>query len=157
MGSEMCIRDSRYTFANNNIVKAYNPSTDGAIALTTYAPGRVITIDKHRMLSSGLVFDRQTPSIQYRARRLLNEQYWDEAVEDVDTPDPPWPRPRPQYLNSCDYCQTVSSDRDQILAGEPCNACNRGDMRTLRLLEPCLLYTSPSPRDLSTSRMPSSA
>ena len=25
------------------------------------------------------------------------------------------------------------------------------------LLKPCLLYTSPSPRDLSTSRMPSSA
>ena len=25
------------------------------------------------------------------------------------------------------------------------------------LREPCLLYTSPSPRDLSTSRMPSSA
>ena len=25
------------------------------------------------------------------------------------------------------------------------------------LLRPCLLYTSPSPRDLSTSRMPSSA
>ena len=24
-------------------------------------------------------------------------------------------------------------------------------------IEPCLLYTSPSPRDLSTSRMPSSA
>ena len=26
-----------------------------------------------------------------------------------------------------------------------------------RLMESCLLYTSPSPRDLSTSRMPSSA
>ena len=25
------------------------------------------------------------------------------------------------------------------------------------MIEPCLLYTSPSPRDLSTSRMPSSA
>ena len=25
------------------------------------------------------------------------------------------------------------------------------------LIKPCLLYTSPSPRDLSTSRMPSSA
>ena len=25
------------------------------------------------------------------------------------------------------------------------------------IVEPCLLYTSPSPRDLSTSRMPSSA
>ena len=29
--------------------------------------------------------------------------------------------------------------------------------RLHRLLNPCLLYTSPSPRDLSTSRMPSSA
>ena len=29
--------------------------------------------------------------------------------------------------------------------------------RTHKLVVPCLLYTSPSPRDLSTSRMPSSA
>ena len=28
---------------------------------------------------------------------------------------------------------------------------------SLRGVDPCLLYTSPSPRDLSTSRMPSSA
>ena len=33
-----------------------------------------------------------------------------------------------------------------------CTACPKG-----RYLEDCLLYTSPSPRDLSTSRMPSSA
>ena len=33
----------------------------------------------------------------------------------------------------------------------------RSDMRSLALMEGCLLYTSPSPRDLSTSRMPSSA
>ena len=32
-------------------------------------------------------------------------------------------------------------------------AINESDM----VLRPCLLYTSPSPRDLSTSRMPSSA
>ena len=31
------------------------------------------------------------------------------------------------------------------------------DMHALSLTIPCLLYTSPSPRDLSTSRMPSSA
>ena len=30
-------------------------------------------------------------------------------------------------------------------------------IRSLRDYNPCLLYTSPSPRDLSTSRMPSSA
>ena len=33
----------------------------------------------------------------------------------------------------------------------------QGGLETLGLLEGCLLYTSPSPRDLSTSRMPSSA
>ena len=30
-------------------------------------------------------------------------------------------------------------------------------VRLITLARPCLLYTSPSPRDLSTSRMPSSA
>ena len=31
------------------------------------------------------------------------------------------------------------------------------DLACLDVMMPCLLYTSPSPRDLSTSRMPSSA
>ena len=31
------------------------------------------------------------------------------------------------------------------------------EINPINLLKPCLLYTSPSPRDLSTSRMPSSA
>ena len=31
------------------------------------------------------------------------------------------------------------------------------DSGVIRLINACLLYTSPSPRDLSTSRMPSSA
>ena len=36
-------------------------------------------------------------------------------------------------------------------------ACGTGDIGKLFLDNTCLLYTSPSPRDLSTSRMPSSA
>ena len=36
-------------------------------------------------------------------------------------------------------------------------AANPGRYDALRLFGTCLLYTSPSPRDLSTSRMPSSA
>ena len=37
-------------------------------------------------------------------------------------------------------------------------ACKRGDLQSLKVLYMvCPLYTSPSPRDLSTSRMPSSA
>ena len=34
------------------------------------------------------------------------------------------------------------------------NGAVRAELESIR---PCLLYTSPSPRDLSTSRMPSSA
>ena len=33
----------------------------------------------------------------------------------------------------------------------------RNDLKNITQCEGCLLYTSPSPRDLSTSRMPSSA
>ena len=35
--------------------------------------------------------------------------------------------------------------------------CDKIDINNLNTKFPCLLYTSPSPRDLSTSRMPSSA
>ena len=34
---------------------------------------------------------------------------------------------------------------------------NKGDLVEIKTPASCLLYTSPSPRDLSTSRMPSSA
>ena len=34
---------------------------------------------------------------------------------------------------------------------------NNSELSKLAVSETCLLYTSPSPRDLSTSRMPSSA
>ena len=34
---------------------------------------------------------------------------------------------------------------------------SRNDINTFQKENGCLLYTSPSPRDLSTSRMPSSA
>ena len=39
----------------------------------------------------------------------------------------------------------------------PFEVKSRKGMRKMSEIQPCLLYTSPSPRDLSTSRMPSSA
>ena len=36
-------------------------------------------------------------------------------------------------------------------------ALKRGAVKATKRVDSCLLYTSPSPRDLSTSRMPSSA
>ena len=38
-----------------------------------------------------------------------------------------------------------------------CGVANVKDFKSEMTYLPCLLYTSPSPRDLSTSRMPSSA
>ena len=52
--------------------------------------------------------------------------------------------------------------RDEPLEEEDCNKLifsmlNNSQRKTLEQNWDCLLYTSPSPRDLSTSRMPSSA
>ena len=47
---------------------------------------------------------------------------------------------------------TGNKGNELDLAGLVCNKL--GDANCIN---PCLLYTSPSPRDLSTSRMPSSA
>ena len=48
-------------------------------------------------------------------------------------------------------CQISTEDRQARLVEA------RAQVEQSRLLYTCLLYTSPSPRDLSTSRMPSSA
>ena len=46
---------------------------------------------------------------------------------------------------------------EEILLGTDGIVCGTGDTFATQRPEICLLYTSPSPRDLSTSRMPSSA
>ena len=76
----------------------------------------------------------------------------------------------PAAMTRCERCGNIS-------AVDPCSLCSdvkrSGDIvcvverpqdvqaieatRRLNRLNICLLYTSPSPRDLSTSRMPSSA
>ena len=52
---------------------------------------------------------------------------------------------------------TVAS-AGRISSLDPAQASTLGATQLISALgDPCLLYTSPSPRDLSTSRMPSSA
>ena len=53
---------------------------------------------------------------------------------------------------------TPAKERLENFLSAPLNAVwERGERRGCFLCNACLLYTSPSPRDLSTSRMPSSA
>ena len=52
--------------------------------------------------------------------------------------------------------ETVRETINRVLAGQEIQETEEADTLP-EPPEPCLLYTSPSPRDLSTSRMPSSA
>ena len=49
------------------------------------------------------------------------------------------------------------SDRGKIRSSLITGITKQEQAKVARLIKVCLLYTSPSPRDLSTSRMPSSA
>ena len=60
--------------------------------------------------------------------------------------------------NALKEIKTITSDEAAKIFKK--NKCNLIDIRDIRELErdgSCLLYTSPSPRDLDLSRMPSSA
>ena len=63
---------------------------------------------------------------------------------------------RPIYAGNA--LQTVkSSDNKKIISVRTANFETPEMSNSANILNTCLLYTSPSPRDLSTSRMPSSA
>ena len=77
---------------------------------------------------------------------------------------------RPQALNAMTYemCLAIEQAFDDWRTNDAVKLiiidakgerafCSGGDIAELYDTGTCLLYTSPSPRDLSTSRMPSSA
>ena len=53
------------------------------------------------------------------------------------------------FFNTCEYLEKEP--------GQSGGGVDKSVKDSIDMTIPCLLYTSPSPRDLSTSRMPSSA
>ena len=56
-----------------------------------------------------------------------------------------------------DFLDFIKSDQNLVGCEVELVSIPNREKQLLRLINNCLLYTSPSPRDLSTSRMPSSA
>ena len=65
-----------------------------------------------------------------------------------------------KLVNNC-ICLAVQEERNQLLNRQIAiiriSSVIRNSLKNSSKVRNCLLYTSPSPRDLSTSRMPSSA
>ena len=63
-----------------------------------------------------------------------------------------WKKPKVIIVDigKCKYCNQDMTNQESFVAFYPKGKAHYDCMS-------CLLYTSPSPRDLSTSRMPSSA
>ena len=78
----------------------------------------------------------------FAARR--KDQFVGKVSQDTDEGDGLWVK--------CSECSQVAYRKDLISNLNVCSNCGHHNR-----INSCLLYTSPSPRDPKTSRMPSSA
>ena len=163
MGSEMCIRDRYKLLRDEGRVPSNltNKEIDKSLGYKTKANAneldRLITLAKTTDLIGDFVEDYATLETAYersltgQTRRMLfgESRFFD--IENPEDPDAP----------ELDAVQDILASA--VSFSMPLDALTMGfGIRTGGLVARgkffnCLLYTSPSPRDLSTSRMPSSA
>ena len=147
MGSEMCIRDSptsghaffvfvpvdsiRDVECSGDKVKRFNQN------FTLDLKGKFVTcLDMH--LKNVIINDTIKQTKAESANNVWNSQC--DRLDNIES--------------VCDkeLCHAIVDFKNSVLS--LCFPDSSGEARELNI---CLLYTSPSPRDLSTSRMPSSA
>ena len=149
MGSEMCIRDSYIPAPFDNLglaqeeLKSHAAWDPGALAVASCLAKKLDA----PLIASGvsrLVYDCNRPPTAQDAMPTRSEVIdvpgnRDLSQADRDARTKAYYRPFQTALK-----QAVKAVVDPVIV-------------TVHSFTPCLLYTSPSPRDLSTSRMPSSA
>ena len=136
MGSEMCIRDS-YWLANKNLITQNIDGLDGKAGNNDYIP-------IHGRLDQMTLFHSQVHTQGVTAEVV--DTPWDRIVDDCKNKEPENKAINRQLLELFS------------IEGKPeLNVSYKPFVLLFDEYYTCLLYTSPSPRDLSTSRMPSSA
>ena len=166
MGSEMCIRDRANNINYGSEERDLEQIKDAAKKANAHEfiealPDGYDTIagDDGVLLSGG---QRQRIAI---ARAILKDApilILDEATSALDSESENYIQDALQELTKnrttlviAHRLSTIESS-DKIVVLESGNIVEMGSHQNL-ISNDCLLYTSPSPRDLSTSRMPSSA
>ena len=166
MGSEMCIRDSQNTASIEQTIEGLTPGVEYTVSFDFNA----------RNCCGGLPVPEL--SIDDEPIDMFSEEAG--VVEPVEEGD--WHSFETTFTAESDFADIRiqnASDQDgsdssflidNVFVGLPVSGCNPNTMGDIDgdgtvafadflILSSnfCLLYTSPSPRDLSTSRMPSSA
>ena len=154
MGSEMCIRD-RYSAKNQKIKMDYvkipfADIDDSEVALTDADFENYLTNNKGKFYQ-----DEETRRVEYVVFNVVPS-----AADSSDI--------KGRLASITEAFRTTANDtlfvnnnngtmNGQWLDENAVSTVVRNEVMSLPVGTVCLLYTSPSPRDLSTSRMPSSA
>ena len=179
----MCIRDRPDSLDSVYLVNSGTEATEGAMKLAKRFTGRAEIISCYKayhgstqgaasLMSDDYFTGPYRPllpgirHIEYNCESCLNKITEKTAAVIIETVQAEWGIRKPinNYLkklrNRCTETGTLLVF-DEIQAGYGRTgsffAFEQYDVVPDILLLACLLYTSPSPRDLSTSRMPSSA
>ena len=151
MGSEMCIRDRSTTRPSQNQPSHAAPTLREAQQTDKEErPDKWTQYDVERSLRSLRVGTTEQRSLTLRK---LHIRWWHASAQQMQRILGRAGVPKacldliPSITHTCEVCQAWQRPGHANIA-----TANLPDQ-----FNHCLLYTSPSPRDLSTSRMPSSA
>ena len=172
MGSEMCIRDSAYTLDNSD---AFDLDTldDDVFASDDATPvDDVDPVDDVSLVDEAIPVEDAdagaSPSFALAAGIAAAGATVAASVRNIDEGADKGPEVIEEEEADPELLAIFFEEADELLeefdhnlqrwSEERSNSAPLENLlRGLHTLKGCLLYTSPSPRDLSTSRMPSSA
>ena len=181
MGSEMCIRDSddlMLTTANGKSIRFRSTDVRRFVGRTSSGVRGIKLAAGDEVISMAILRHVDIETDEARAymkhANAMRRALGDETEDDTDEAgvETPIDAERLGYLQANEqFLLTLADDglgkrsssydyRCMNRGGQGVTAQNldRGKKsEDAKLVRSCLLYTSPSPRDLSTSRMPSSA